>query len=118
MNYDAILVVSFGGPESHADVIPQKHRSGPTDSLSATFYGRTINSETGEWGPSSAFYSFDDNTAGINSDEVRLSSRSINDLNLLNTQTPVRIYPPAGGKTPLIDCTSTMLAACGQASRF
>jgi hypothetical protein len=86
--------------------------------LSETFYKRTINSETGEWGPSSEFYSFDDNNDGINSDEVRLSSRSLNDLNLLNTQTSVRIYPPMGGKTPLIDCTSTMLAACGEASQF
>jgi hypothetical protein len=90
----------------------------PSGSLSETFYKRTINSETGEWGPSSEFYSFDDNNDGINSDEVRLSSRSLNDLNLLNTQTSVRIYPPMGGKTPLIDCTSTMLAACGEASQF
>ena len=30
----------------------------------------------------------------------------------------MKVYPPQGGKTPLIDCTSAMLAACGQASQF
>jgi len=89
----------------------------PRDSLSATYYKRSINSKTGEWGSPSEFYSFDDNNS-INSDEVRLSARNINDLNVLNTQTSVRIYPSTGGKTPLIDCTSTMLAACSEASQF
>lgn len=88
----------------------------PSGSLSATYYKRSIDSETGEWGPSSEFYNFDDND--INSDEVRLSARSVNDLNLLNTQISVRIYPPSGGNSPLIDCTSAMLAACSEASQF
>jgi hypothetical protein len=90
----------------------------PRGGLSATYYKRSINSKTGEWGPPSEFYSFDDNDDGINSDEVRLSARSINDLNVLNTQTSLRIYPPSGGNTPLIDCTSTMLTACSEASQF
>jgi len=89
-----------------------------SDSSSATFYERSIDAETGEWGTSSEFYSVADNNNGIDGDEVRLSSRSINDLNVLNTQTSVQIYPPAGGETPLIDCTSTMLAVCGEASQF
>jgi hypothetical protein len=90
----------------------------PSGSLSATFYKQRINPTTGEWGPPSEFYSFDDNNDGLYSDQVRLSPRSINDLNVLNTQISVRIYPPGGGTTPLINCTSTMLTACSQASQF
>jgi hypothetical protein len=90
----------------------------PSGASLARYYKRSINSRTGAWGSPSEFYSFNDNNSGINSDEVRLSARSINDLNVLNTQTSLRIYPPTGGKTPLIDCTSTMLTACGQASQF
>lgn len=82
-----------------------------------TFYNRGINSQTGELGPAQAFFAFSDN-GFINGDIVRLGYRSINDWNLDLTQISMKIYSPQNGKTPFIDCTSAMLAACGVTNNF
>ncbi|MGC1373796.1 MAG: hypothetical protein WA824_16800 [Candidatus Sulfotelmatobacter sp.] len=87
-------------------------------SISATFYKRSINLQTGDLGSATEFFSYDDNDPAVNSDGILLSPRSFNDLNVTNNQTSLRIYPLTGGKTPLIDCTSAMLSACGQAYQF
>jgi hypothetical protein len=86
--------------------------------ISARYYERGIDPQTGEWGPAAEFFNYDDNNSDINSDTILLAPRSINDLNVHNTQPSVRVYPLTGGKTLLIDCTTAMLSACGEAQGF
>lgn len=87
------------------------------DPYTGTFYSRSVNAQTGALGSAQVFFSFSDD-GFINGDIVRLGYRSINDWNLNQTQMSMKIYSPHNGKTPLIDCNSAMLAACGETNNF
>lgn len=89
----------------------------PPDSLSAVYYQSSVDPQTGQLGPAQVIYAFND-PISFNADEVRIGYRNINDVAQRNTQSAVRIYPLTNGKTPWIICTSTMLAACGEATQF
>jgi hypothetical protein len=87
-------------------------------SLTGTFYYQNIDPQTGQLGPEVEFYRFSDD--GINTaDEVEFSSRSINNYHYVQGQVSIRIFPfVANPQIPLIDCTSAMLPACGEAGAF
>jgi len=89
----------------------------PDNSLSATYFQSSVNQQTGQLGAAQQIFAYSDN-GSTSSDEVRLGYRSLNDLNMLDSTISVKVYPPQGGQTPLLDCTSAMLAACGEASQF
>jgi hypothetical protein len=88
------------------------------DSFSATYYYRDIDSQTGDLGPATEIFSFNDNLGGTSGDGVSLSPISLNNLHLVNLQTSIRIFSLNGAGKPLIDCTSAMLPACGQTGQF
>ncbi len=107
----------FAGFHPNGSEIRYSNFCTPRDIMSATYYQRSIDSQTGQLGPEKVIYAFSDSNSS-STDDVRIGYRNINDLNLQSGQTSMRIYPINSGKTPWIDCTAAMLAACGQASQF
>lgn len=90
---------------------------GYPDSSSETLYKRAVDTQTGQLGPETQIFSFND--SGAVADELRLSNRTINDLHLDYTGTSMLVYPLTINPTnPIIQCTSAMLAACGSATAF
>jgi hypothetical protein len=89
---------------------------GYPSSLSATYYSRTVDFQTGELGPDIQYFSIND-AVGANGDEVHFGRNTIIDfhLNLNPFQESLVVFPrKANPKKPIIDCTSAMLAACGE----
>ncbi len=89
------------------------------DSFSQTYYFQTVDPKTGELGPVVLIFGFNDNDGGTSADEVMLSSRTVNNFHVLDSQASLRIYPlAANAQIPIIDCTAAMLPACGEAGSF
>jgi hypothetical protein len=89
----------------------------PPDSYGFTNYYRTVNPQTGQLGPDVQIFTFND--YGDSADEVRIGTRTINDLHTVVSQTSMLVYPlTSNPKAPLIHCTSAMLTACGSATAY
>ncbi len=90
------------------------------DSSSVTYYSRKIDPETGQLAPDVHFFSVND-AFGSNADEVAITPNTIIDFQQQFSpfQESLVVYPlERNPKTPLIDCTSAMLAACGEAGSY
>jgi hypothetical protein len=91
----------------------------PDLSSQIAIFEQGVNPKTGALGAPVAFYAYSNEGTGILTNEVRLAPQTINDLYTVDYQTSVKIFPfTASPKKPLIDCTASMLAACGEAGAF
>ncbi len=90
------------------------------DASSVSYYSRKVDPETGQLGPDLQFFSVND-AFGSNADEVTITPNTIIDFQQQFSpfQESLVVYPlERNPKTPLIDCTSVMLAACGEAGSY
>jgi hypothetical protein len=84
---------------------------------SATFNERTVNLETGALGPDLEVYSWNNSSGG--GENVQFVNNLMFDLVIPNGYQPglnsVNVYPvqPNASAAPLIECTASMLEACG-----
>ena len=90
------------------------------DSSSVIYYARAVDPETGQLGPDVQFFAVND-AFGSNADEVTITPNTIIDFQQQFSpfQESLVVYPlERNPKTPLINCTSSMLAACGEAGSY
>ena len=81
------------------------------DSISAGYFARDVDLETGMLGPKTAVHEWSEDG---NADAVWFTPRALIDYDpndyLGNSE--VTVYPPSGGSKPLISCDAEMLKAC------
>jgi hypothetical protein len=81
------------------------------DSISAGYFARDVDLETGMLGPKTAVHEWSENG---NADAVWFTPRVLIDYdpNDYLGDSEVTVYPPSGGSKPLISCDGEMLKAC------
>ena len=84
--------------------------------VSAIYYARTVNPQTGGLGPETEDYTWTSDSEGY--DEVTFINNQIIDFSIPNPfghgVNSLSIYPLApNSETPLVQCTAAMLEACG-----
>lgn len=84
---------------------------------SATYNERTVNPKTGALGPDLEVYSWNNSSSGA--ENVQFVKNLVFDLVMPNDYQPgidsINVYPvqPNASSTPLVECTASMLEACG-----